>query len=365
MILFSDPKAGYDLYSTEIKEAIHEVLNSGFYIKGKSLATFEKNFALYLNSKHSIGVANGTDAVYLALKALGIEEGDEVITVSHTATGTASGIIQTKASPVFVDIDPVSMNIDTTKIEEKINSKTKALIAVHLYGQACDMEAIMNIAEKYNLAVVEDCAQAAGASYKGQKVGTIGNVGCFSFFPTKNLSGYGDGGAISTDDDDIAKTVLAMREYGWDSSRDAYVFGINSRLDEIQASILNVKLSHLDEDNNDRIRAAEFYMNTINNPEVTLPKNIKHSHHVYHLFVLRIASGREDFINYLKQNEIIAGIHYALPVHKQTYYKKFADSQSLEITEKVASDVVSIPIYQGIKQEDLDKVAKTINNYKV
>ena len=362
MIFFSYPKAGFEKYSSEIKEAIDRVLNSGIYIKGESLKNFENNFSRYLGCKFGLGVASGTDSIFLSLKAIGVKEDDEVLTVSHTATGTVAAIVHTGASPVFLDIKEETMNLDSSKIENSITKKTKAIIAVHLYGQACDMDPILDISKKYGIPVIEDCAQAAGAEYKGNKVGSMGVAGCFSFFPTKNLSGYGDGGFVATSDKDIYQKIIAMREYGWDEKRDAFTFGINSRLDEMQAAVLDVKLSHLEEDNEERIRAANFYLKNIKNDLITLPICIEHSKHVYHLFVVKIVR-RDDFINHLKDFDIVAGIHYPNPVHQHSYYQKFLKKSTLPLTDKTSKEIVSIPIYQGIKQEELDKVVSIINKF--
>ena len=364
MILFSNPKYGYLKYSAEINSAISEVMNSGLYVRGQQLEMFEKNFSDYLECKQSIGVGNATDAIFLSLKALDVSIGDEVITVSHTATATASAIIQTGAMPVFVDVDPSTMNIEPRKIEEKITPKTKAIIVVHLYGEPCDLETIMSIAKKYKLPVIEDCAQAAGATYKGKKVGTFGVTGCFSFFPTKNLSCYGDGGAVSTNDDDIASKIMHMREYGWNEKRNCVSFGINSRLDEIQAAVLNVKLKYLDQDNEERQNIAKYYYKAIKHPSILLPDTQIELEHVYHLFVVKCETNRESFISYLLENDIVAGIHYQKPIHTQEFFTDLKNNSSLKVTEDLAKSIVSLPIYQGMRKLDYIAVADIVNNFK-
>ena len=363
MIIFSNPKDGYIKYSEEINSAVSDVMNSGFYVRGQQLEQFEKNFSDYLGCQHVIGVGNATDAIFLSLKALDVSSNDEVITVSHTATATASAIIQTGAVPVFIDVNPATMNIEPEKIEEKITLKTKAIIVVHLYGQPCDLDSVLSIAKKYKLPVIEDCAQAAGASYKGKKVGTFGATGCFSFFPTKNLSCYGDGGAISTNDPIISRKLMNMREYGWNEERNCVSFGMNSRLDEIQAAVLNVKLKYLDQDNEERQNIAKFYYSEIKHPLILLPKLQGKIEHVYHLFVVRCKTNRESFLSYLKKNNIIAGVHYRNPIHTQEFFTQFQNNVDLKVTEDLADSIVSLPIYQGMKKEDFISVANAVNNF--
>ncbi len=248
-------------------------------------------------------------------------------------------------------------------MEKKITNKTKAIIVVHIYGQACEMDEILHIANKYNIPVIEDCAQAAGAEYKGKKVGSLGTIGCFSFFPTKNLSCIGDGGLATTNDKKIASKIRSLGEYGWDNKRDAQSIGINSRLDELQAAILNVKLRYLDDDNLERRKIASLYKASIKNTKINHPFEFDYSYHVYHLYVITVNRNRKELINYLNENQIYPGIHYALPVHKQKVYKKYVNNDLLKNTEKVIKQIVSIPIYQGMNKEHINKIISLLNNY--
>ena len=321
MIFFNYPKEIYKLYKKEINAKILQVLESGIYVNSKELNKFEINFSKYIKTKYSIGVGNATDAIYLSLLSLNIKKGDEVITVSHTATGTDAAISNLGAKPIFLDIDINNFNMDLNLLEKKINYKTKAIVIVHLYGQSCDMKKLMSIAKKNNIPVIEDCSQATGASFKNKKLGSYGTLSCFSFFPTKNLSCFGDGGLICCNNKSLSTKIRMYREYGWDKNRNAKYIGINSRLDEIQAAVLNVKLKYLDKDNIERRKIATIYNKEIFNSKIIKPKEVKNSYHVYHLYVVRIKK-RNQFLNYLKKKNILAGIHYKLPVHKQKVYSK-------------------------------------------
>jgi len=363
MIYFSFPKAGYLKYSNEIDQSIAKVLHSDRYIKGENVSDFEKNFSKYIGTKHSIGTGSATDALFLSLKALNIGFGDEVITVSHTATGTVAAIANTGANPVFADINNDSYTILIDGLEKKITNKTKAIIVVHIYGQSCEMDEVLHIANKYNLPVIEDCAQAAGAEYKGKKVGSLGTIGCFSFFPTKNLSCIGDGGLVTTNDKKIATKIRSLGEYGWDKNRNPQSIGINSRLDELQAAILNVKLKYLNDDNLERRKIASLYRDSIQNAKINHPVEFDYSHHVYHLYVITVDKNRIELIHYLNENQIYPGIHYALPVHKQKAYKKYLNNDLLRNTEKAIKQILSIPIYQGMEEEHIQKTINLLNNY--
>ena len=360
MIFFNYPKSIFQLYKKEILKKIQEVLDSGIYSRSRELILYEKEFSKYINVKYSVGVGNATDSIYLALKSLNIGYKDEVITVSYTATGTAIGIANTGAIPVFVDIDENDYNIDVNLISRSITKRTKAIVVVHLYGQSCDMDKLLKIAKKNQLYIIEDCSQSAGGLYKNKKLGSIGDIGCFSFFPTKNLSAIGDGGILSTNKKSIYEKVLALREYGWDKNRNAKFIGINSRLDEIQAGILNVKLKYLDNDNNERNKIANFYLKEIKNKKIMLPKKNVFCYHAYHLYVVRCKQ-RNKFLKYLQMNNVIAGVHYKLPVHKQ---KIFINSKCLlPFTERLSKEVVSLPIYPGLKKNNLRFITDLINKF--
>ena len=362
MIYFSYPKAGYLKYSEEINKSIEDVLYSETYIKGENVLKFENNFSNYIGTKYSIGVGNATDAIYLSLRAIGVKKGDEVITVSHTATGTVAAIAGTGATPVFVDISDKYYTINVNEVEKNINKKTKVIIVVHIYGQACDMDSILTISKKYGIPIIEDCAQAAGAKYKGKRLGSLGTIGCFSFFPTKNLSCIGDGGLATTNDKYLYEKIKSLGQYGWDKNRDAKSIGTNSRLDELQAAILNVKLKYLDQDNQERIQIATLYRSSIDNMLISHPEKSKHCYHVYHLYVISVKKGRDKLIEYLRKNGIYAGIHYSLPVHKQKAYKKYLlKSSNLTNTEKIIKSIVSIPMYQGLENKSINKTIDLLN----
>ena len=285
MIPCANPKAQYLSCRGEINSAISRVLDSGWYILGKEVELFEKEFADFIGVKFGVGVGSGTEALHLALAACGVGPGDEVITVSHTAVATAAAILLAGATPVFVDIEPEYFTIDPDCIKRVVTSNTKAILPVHIYGHPADMDAIMQIAKKYQLRVIEDCAQAHGAKYKGKRVGSIGDIGCFSFYPTKNLGAIGDGGMAVTNSPDLAGKIKLMREYGWKERYISSGEGWNSRLDEMQAAILRVKLKHLHEDNLRRTHIAGLYSKELDTCNIILPKQRKDSTHVYHLYM--------------------------------------------------------------------------------
>ena len=353
MIYFNFPKSVYLQYKDEINEKILKVLNSGNYVKSKELSQFEKNFAKYIKTKFSVGVGNATDAIFISLKTLDIGYGDEVITVSHTATGTVMGILNTGAKPIFCDISERDYNIDTSSISKKITKKTKAIVVVHLYGQSCEMKDLLYLAKQKGLPVIEDCSQSAGGKYKKNYLGSLGTFGCFSFFPTKNLSCIGDGGMITTNDSFFYKKIKCLREYGWDENRNAQLIGINSRLDEIQAAILNVKLKYLNKDNILRRSIADFYNKNINNNKIIKPLENTDSYHVYHLYVIR-CKNREKLIEELRKRRIFAGVHYKKAVHHQRLFNNV--NNYLPTTVKIAKEVLSLPVYPGLKRKSLKKL---------
>jgi len=285
LILCSNPKAQYLEHQAEIDEAIAHVLEKGRYILGEEVLAFEEEFATYIGVDHGIGVGNCTDAIHLALRACGIGIGDEVITVSHTAVATVAAIELAGATPVLVDIEPDFYTIDPGQLQKAISPKTKAIIPVHLYGQSADLEAVLKIAKQHNLRVIEDCAQATGALYKNRRIGSFGDLACFSFYPTKNLGAIGDGGMIVCNESKLAKKVKCLREYGWDESRISQFAGVNSRLDELQAAVLRVKLPYLDEDNSKRRKLAKLYDQGLSG--LLLPKIRAEAIPVYHLYEAR------------------------------------------------------------------------------
>lgn len=362
MILINELKRGYELYQEEYEKKALEVLRSGWYILGKEVEAFEKNFASYVGSRHCIGVDNGLNAIMLGIKALEIGKDDEVIVAANTYIATVLGVSLNQATPVFVDADQYH-NIDPQKIEQAITNKTKAVLVTHLYGQACRMKEIKRICEQHGIYLLEDCAQAHGAETDGKKVGTFGTMGFFSFYPTKNLGGFGDGGAITTDSDELDGKLRALRNYGSVKRYQNDYEGNNSRLDELQAGLLNVKLNHLDELTKERIGIAGRYLKEIDNPRIILPITAKGSTHVYHLFVIQ-TERREEFREYMKQNEIATDIHYPVPPYLAKPYQKLGYQKgNFVITEELYKKIVSIPIFNGMKEEEISRVIEVINQY--
>jgi dTDP-4-amino-4,6-dideoxygalactose transaminase len=361
MIYCGNPKEGYLSHKQEIDTAISNVLKNGMYILGSEVRSFEEEFASFIGTKYAVGVASGTDALHISLRALNLEDGDEVITVSHTAVATISAIIQAGAKPVFVDIDPEYFTIDPAKIEKAITKRTKAIIAVHIYGQTADLDPIIEIAKRNNLYLIEDCAQAHGASYKNRKAGSIGDVGCFSFYPTKNLGAIGDGGLITTNNSDIYNRLKLLREYGWKERYISFINGYNSRLDEIQAAVLRVKLKYLEKNNIRRRTIAKEYDEKLKDLNLILPKVRKNSEHVYHLYVLRTKK-RDELKEYLFKENIMALIHYPVPVHMQTAYKNLP-SYSLEVTENMANEILSLPMYPELLRNEINYIVDIIHKF--
>ena len=359
MIPFGDLKRNYLSLEKEIDKAIKGVLNKGWFILGKEVRLFEEKFVEYCGKKQGIGVGNGTDALFLALKAYGIEEGDEVITVPNTAVPTISAIVDTGAKPVFVDIGEDYL-IDVNKIEEKISDKTKAILPVHLYGQACDMDSILEIAREKNLVVVEDCCQAHGAEYKGKKV-PIGETGCFSFYPSKNLGAYGDSGMVITDNEEVAEKIKKLRNYGQMKDYKSEIHGHNSRLDDIQAAILNVKLRYLDKWNAKRREIANNYRNLLENI-VEIPIEREYGKHVYHLYVVR-HKNRDELKEFLKNAEIGTAIHYPIPCHLQPAYSYLGHKEGdFPIAEKYAKEILSLPIFPELKNSEVERIGEVIRS---
>lgn len=364
MIIPASPLEQYKASKIKIDKAIERVVNSGKYILGNEVNLFEQEFANFIGTKFSIGVGSGTEALHIALEACGASRNDEVITVSHTAVATASAITLSGAKPRFADIESNSFSIDVSKVESLINKKTKFIIPVHIYGNPVDMNKIMKIAKKHKLIVIEDCAQAHGALFKGKKVGSIGDIGCFSFYPTKNLGAIGDGGAIVCSNRKLAKKCKLIREYGWQQRYVSKFNGWNSRLDEIQAAILRVKLKNLEKDNEKRRNIAKIYNSIIDtkNSDITLPSERDACKHVYHLYVIK-TSKRDKLKNFLNKNKIITTIQYPFPVHMQDYYFNKNLHKNLYVTENIAKEILSLPIYPEFKKTDARYVAKMINQF--
>ncbi len=361
MIVMNDFKKEYSLLSKEINEAISRVLESGWYILGKEVESFEVEFANYIGSKYCIAVANGLEALQVSLMALGIGKGDEVLTVSNTAVATVLAISNVGAKPVFVDVDDYYL-MDVNKIEEKITKRTKAILPVHLFGQMTDMGAIKKIAKKYNLKIVEDACQAHGATQKTKKSGSFGDLGCFSFYPTKNLGAYGDGGAIVTDSKKMYEKCLMLRNYGQKNRYEHEIRGLNSRLDEIQAAVLKVKLKHLDKFIQKRNKIADLYIRNLKNVnQIKLPITLERNYHAYHLFVVQ-AENRDDLMTYLRNNGVQALVHYPIPVHQQKCYREF-NKIKLSKTEYFAENIISLPVNPLLPLNEVKTVCKLIKDF--
>ena len=364
MILFVDFKKGYEKIKAEIHEAIERVLENQWFIFGEELTQFEREFSEFIGAKFGIGVNSGSDALLLAAMVSNIGRGDEVITVSHTMTSTVDSIVRCGAKPIFVDIDEETYNIDVNKIEEKITDKTKAIVLVHLYGNSADMGPIMEISEKHNLIVIEDACQAHGSEYKGKKVGGIGDIGCFSFYPTKNLGAYGDAGMLLTNNEEIALKLKQYRNYGQKKRYFHDFIGINSRLDELQATILRVKLKHLDIWNNYRREKAYLYNQLLEKSNVIIPLEKEYSKHIYHLYVIR-SKNRDDLKEFLNDNEIQTYIHFPIPVHLSKAYSKFDIQCKLPSTEKICKELLSLPMHPFISKEEIMKITDLVKTKSI
>jgi len=363
MIPFLDLKQINVRHEEEISQCFERFLHSGWYVLGTEVEEFEKEFAAYCGTKYCLGVANALDALTLILRGYGVGPGDEVIVPSNTYIASILSITATGATPVLVEPNLGSFNIDPNRIEDKITSRTKAIMVVHLYGQVCEMTQIHAIAEKYNLKVIEDCAQAHGAIFEGIRVGALGDVAAFSFYPGKNLGALGDGGAITLNDKELYTKLKALRNYGSHRKYENLYKGYNSRLDELQAAVLRVKLRYLDEDNEIRRNIAEYYSQHIKNDRLTLPviSNQEPRSHVWHLYVIR-TDDRSNLQQYLNNKGIQTLIHYPIPPHKQEAYKEW-NEMSFPISEKIHSEVLSIPISPVMSLEDAAKVATALNEY--
>jgi dTDP-3-amino-3,4,6-trideoxy-alpha-D-glucose transaminase len=358
----ANPHAQYLSHKAEIDAAIQAAIEGNRYILGPQTQAFESEFAHFTGVKHSVGVGSGTEALHLAIRACEIGAGDEVITVAHTAVATVSAIELAGATPVLVDIDPATYTIDPRMIETAITPRTKAIIPVHLYGGVADLDPILEIAKQHHLKVIEDCAQAHGALYHDRRVGSWGDVACFSFYPTKNLGAIGDGGLVATNDAAMAERLDLLRQYGWRERYISEISGWNSRLDELQAAILRVKLRHLDADNKLRQQRAAMYDEMLLGV-VTPPIELANTRSVYHLYVIRHPQ-RDRLMKQLNDQGIGTAIHYPMPIHLQPAYRgRLGDTGSLPETEKAAREILSLPMFPELAEGDVKIVADAIRNF--
>ena len=361
IIPFNNLKHEYFKYKEEYDAAIQDALSKGNYILGSEVRRFEENFSKFIGTKFCVGLNSGLDALIFALKALGIGSGDEVIVPANTYIATVIAISEVGATPVLVEPDEF-YNINPDLITDSITNRTKAIMVVHLYGQSARMKEIKSLCDQYSLFLVEDCAQSHGSKYNNIMTGTWGDVACFSFYPTKNLGAFGDGGACLTNNSELADHIRLLRNYGSKVKYQNEIIGLNSRLDELQAAILNVKLSHLEEILNHRSMIANFYLKMIVNPRVYLPTVNENSSHVWHLFILRVKN-RDNFQEYLKSNGIETVIHYPIPPHLSKAYQGFFEGK-YPITENYSNTVISLPLFDWMKLSEAQVVVDLINNYK-
>jgi dTDP-4-amino-4,6-dideoxygalactose transaminase len=363
MIDFNSLRPVYASLAGEIQEAIQRVLNRGWYVLGPEVEAFEEAFAKYHGVDHAVSVASGTDAIELALRAAGIGPGDDVITVAHTAVATVCAVERAGATPVLIDVCPLTHTMDPQAAEAAITPRTKAILPVHLYGHPADMGSLIALADKYHLLLVEDCAQAHGARWGNRLAGTMGRLGAFSFYPTKNMGAFGDGGAVVTNDSQLAEHLRRLRNYGQTTRYHHAHRGINSRLDEIQAAILRVKLAHLDRHNEQRRQLAGLYHQLLTGVSLPLERSGQPQvHHVYHLYVIRHPK-RDWLRERLQTRGISTLIHYPIPIHRQPAYENLGyRAGSLPVTERLAAEVLSLPLYIGLPEADLRTVAQAVND---
>lgn len=345
----------------EMLKKFEQMYDTGWFIHGNECQLFEKEYSEYFGVKHCIGVGNGLDALYISLRALGIGNGDEVIVPGNTYIATALAVSYAGGIPVIVDPDSETYNMSVNGLKEALSDRTKAIIPVHLYGQAADMDEIMTFASQHGLYVVEDCAQAHGAKYKGKKVGTFGNVGCFSFYPGKNLGALGDGGAVICNDDGIADKIRALSNYGSREKYNHIYMGTNSRLDEIQSGFLRIKLKNLDSYNADRCRIANRYLSEINNPKIKLPKIGENRTHIWHVFAI-MCDNRDELSEYLAQKGIGTVIHYPISIADQKAYEALK-LPKLPVSQKIAATELSLPMYVGMSDNEIDYVIDAVNKF--
>jgi dTDP-4-amino-4,6-dideoxygalactose transaminase len=363
-IPWASPAAQYRAHEADIKAAIARVLDSGFFVLGEEVESFERAFAAHCGVTHGVGVASGTDALELALRALGVGPGDEVITVSHTAVATAAAVLACGATPVLVDLEEAYYTIDPKKIQAAITPRTKAIVPVHLYGQAADMDAVLALARTHGLRVVEDCAQSTGGRYGAHRLGGMGDIACFSFYPTKNLGAIGDGGMVITSDAELAARLRRLRQYGWDETRKTHELGRNSRLDPLQAAILGAKLPHLDADNARRAAIAARYDHGLAGTSFVVPAARAKATHVYHLYVVR-CDDRSRVAARLRADQIGSAVHYAEPVHVQNGYaeKCVLPKQGLPVTSTIVDKILSLPMYPELTDAEVDRVIASLRRY--
>lgn len=361
MIKFLDLKKINNRYREEIDSRIKNILDKGWYLQGEENENFTKNFANFCGTKFALGVANGLDALNLIIKAYGFGNGDEIIVPANTYIATILAISENGCIPILVEPDIKTYNINPDSIEEKITSKTKAIMVVHLYGQAVQMEKIWKIAKKYNLKIIEDSAQAHGAIYQENRTGNLGDASGFSLYPGKNLGCMGDGGAVTTNDEELFNKIKAIANYGSDRKYHHIYKGVNSRLDEIQAAVLDIKLKHLDSDNNKRREISKYYRENIKNSKIILPDTYDEKSHVWHIFAVR-THNRDEFQKYLTEKGIQTIIHYPTPPHKQGAYKEW-NNLSFPITEEIHNTILSLPISPVMTNSEIEKVVEVVNEY--
>jgi dTDP-4-amino-4,6-dideoxygalactose transaminase len=364
MIPVANPHAQYLAHQAEIDQAIAAAIGGNRYILGPQTQAFESEFAAYLGTPYGLGVGSGTEALHLAIRACHIGAGDEVITVAHTAVATVAAIDMAGATPIVIDIDPITYTIDPRLVEAAITPCTKAIVPVHLYGGTADLDPILDLARRYGLKVIEDCAQAHGAWYHGQRVGSWGDVACFSFYPTKNLGAIGDGGFIATHNTAIYERLNLLRQYGWRERYISEIAGWNSRLDELQAAILRVKLRHLDADNALRRQLASIYNESLFDLEgLTLPREAPDTEHVYHLYVIRHRQ-RDALMQFLRERGIGTSIQYPVPIHIQPAYRgRLGEVGSLPHTERAAQTILSLPMYPELSEAEARTVAGAVRDF--
>jgi dTDP-4-amino-4,6-dideoxygalactose transaminase len=364
MIPCANPAAQFLSYQGEIEAAVLRVMRSNRYILGPEVEALEGEFARFIGCQSAIGVANGTDALEIAMRALGIGPGDEVITVSHTAVATVAAIEAAGAIPVLVDVEPDFFTLNPDQLAEVLTENTRAVIAVHLYGQAVNLDAVGTFCSGNGLFLIEDASQAHGAEWRGRRLGSIGHVGCFSCYPTKNLGAAGDAGLITSNNEAIAKKARMLREYGWQSRYVSEIPGKNSRLDELQAAILRVKLRYLDADNAKRAAIARNYSEGLDKSVVGLPKVRTDAKTAYHLYVVQL-TGRAGLVDHLADKGIQTGIHYPVPIHLQPAYAgRLRTAGNMEITEKLAKEVLSLPMYPELSTGDVFQVIEAVNSFR-
>ena len=362
-IFQANPKAEYLELKSEIEKALLSVSRRGNYILGEEVKFLEREFATYIGSNYAIGVASGTDAIEISLRALGIGIGDEVITVSHTAVATVAAIEACGATPILIDIEEDFYTLCPKQLEEVYSSRTKAIIAVHIYGQGCDLHKILRFCKDKNIELIEDVSQAHGGKYKERYLGNFGKIACFSCYPTKNLGALGDAGLITTNDHELSTKCKMIREYGWDSSRISKTKGICSRLDELQAAVLRVKLKYLEKNNLRRKKISQRYYKNLLDSSFILPKTRKNYDHVFHLYVVR-SKHRDKIISNLIRSNIFLNIHYPVPIHLQPAYKsRILTATNLINTEKICSEIFSLPIFPQLSISSVDEICNLLTDY--